>query len=147
MDTICNDPVFGTMQYKHGWQKRENVTLLGKIWPLTIAAQAYRGKPITAAEQTGYQYVQKNWQRLQAELAQALTAYVRENAADIRPYYPRVETLLSPEGLVQAVTPKKLYCQLDGSVVLLLDCAWDEEDGLGIQVYPTLEIASQDAFL
>lgn len=48
---------------------------------------------------------------------------------------------------MKVVTPKTLLCQLDGSVVLLLDCLWDEEMGLGIQLYPHIEIADQDSFL
>lgn len=35
----------------------------------------------------------------------------------------------------------------DGDTVLLFDTDYDIENGLGIQIYPKIEIGPQDAFL
>ena len=34
-----------------------------------------------------------------------------------------------------------------GQLVLLCEAKWDTENGIGIQIYPTMEIGPQDTFL
>lgn len=147
MEKVCMDSVFGTMTYRHQWYKHETMSLFGKRYDLKVAAQAYSGKAITDEERKGYHYIKEHWDILQKDVGKALSDYVSDNAQDISLYCPEIQKVSTPEEFMKVVTPKTLLCQLDGSVILLLDCLWDEEMGLGIQLYPHIEIADQDSFL
>lgn len=45
------------------------------------------------------------------------------------------------------VTPRTLLFQRNGNVVLLLDCVWDAEHGIAVQLMPDVTVGSQDVFL
>lgn len=147
MEKVCTDSVFGTMTYRHQWYKNETMVLFGKKYDVKVAAQAYSGKDITDEERKGYQYIKEHWTTLQKDIWKALSDYVSENVQDITTYCPEIQKVSTPEEFTNVVTPKVLLCQLDGSVVLLLDCIWDEENGTGVQLYPRIEVADQDSFL
>ena len=147
MEKVCTDSVFGTMTYRHQWYKNETMVLFGKKYDVKVAAQAYSGKDITDEERKGYLYIKEYWDILQKDIGKALSDYVSDNAQEISPYCSEIQKVSRLEEFTKVVTPKTLLCQLDGSVVLLLDCLWGEENGLGIQLYPHIEIADQDSFL
>lgn len=147
METTCHDAVFGLMTYHHQWQKKSSLNFLGQEWPVLIAAQAYTGDPISPAEQETYLWVQKNWNSLQGKADQVLKEYIRDNCEDVAQYWPAIRGLETSAEIAQAVTPRILRFQRDGSAVLLLDCLWNVENGLGIQLYPTVTAAGQDFFL
>lgn len=147
METTCHDTVFGLMIYRHQWQKKSTLNFLGQMWPILVAAQAYTGKPITTAEQESFVWVKKNWHSLQGKAEEALKNYIVENRSDLAQYWPAVRGLESRAEIAKAVTPRMLLFQRDGSAVLFLDCQWDQENGLGIQLYPAIEVAAQAAFL
>lgn len=147
MEKVCTDPVFGTMIYQHQWYKHEPRVLLGKKYDLKIVAQAYRGNAITDEERNGYHYIKEHWNALQEDIWKALSDYMSDNVQDISPYCPEIQQVSTQEDFTKLVMPKTLLCQLDGSVILLLDCIWDEENGIGVQLYPHIEVADQDSFL
>ena len=91
--------------------------------------------------------MKKNWHSLQGKAEEALKNYIVENSSDLAQYWPAVRGLESRAEIAKAVTPRMLLFQRDGSAVLFLDCQWDQENGLGIQLYPAIEVAAQAAFL
>lgn len=130
METKVNDAVFGSMTYKHLWEKREALSLFGKENEITVAARAYSGKPITDAQRKSY----KAFIDDKASYLGKIEAALREYAA-------------GKGDVASMVKPKTLVFMTDGTAVLLLDCTWDEEHGVGVQLMPDIKVGSQDIFL
>lgn len=147
MEMTYTDAVFGTMKYRHQWYKDEILRLFGKQWNIVIAAQAYTDEPIVEAEQKTYQYVKAHMESIQKEIETRFIIYVNDNIADIQEELREIHQITKAEELAGILTPKIFLFQKNGNAVLLLDCLWDEENGMAIQVYPDYEIADQDAFL
>ena len=143
MEKKCQDAVFGTMTYKHGWWKKETMMLLEKEWPITISAAAYREEPITQEERSSYQNFMEHTAQLTETAEQQLKEYVHENLAELKEYDPNVDV----DRLADCVTPKTLLFQQDGTTLLLLECTWDIENGIAVKLLPEIAIGAQDLFL
>lgn len=143
----CNDTTFGEMRYKHRWYKKQNVTLFGKEWEITIAAKAYSGKAITEAQQKSYLLFMENEKEYVKAIGEELKAYVNNNFHELAVYWMGAKIVENVEDLSQMVTPKTLLFKQDGSVIMLLDCVWDMENGIGVKLMPELVTGVQDLFL
>lgn len=143
MEKKCQDAVFGTMTYKHGWWKKETMTLFEKARPITISAAAYCEEPITQEERTSYQNFMAHIDQLTKTAERELKEYVHENLAELKEYDPNVDA----DRLENYVTPKTLLFQQDGTTLLLLECTWDIENGIAIKLLPEVAIGAQDLFL
>ena len=132
MEKKCQDAVFGTMTYKHGWRKKETLTLFEKEWPVTISAAAYREEPITQEEKSSYQ-----------NFVEHTTKLMKIAEQQLKEYDPNSEA----ESLENYVTPKTLLFQQDGTTLLLLECTWDDENGIAVKLLPEIAIGAQDLFL
>lgn len=56
-------------------------------------------------------------------------------------------SVVDDDELRDEVTPKTLPITQDGMVVLLLECKWDAEHGIGVELLPKVTVGSQDSFL
>lgn len=45
------DKVFGEVEYKHSWTKKDSFLFLGKVYAVNITAQAYKGDDILESQQ------------------------------------------------------------------------------------------------
>ena len=147
METSCNDAVFGVMQYKHRWIKRQTISAFGKEWEVTVAAKAYSGKPITKEQQDAYTRFTENEIAEIATIENTILAYVNDNIKDLSAEWVGARKISVISDLAQVVTPKTILFKQDGTTIMLLDCAWDVEAGLAVKLYPELKIGSQDLFL
>ena len=140
------DRTFGKMEYKHGWLKTQEVNLHGKNWNLKIRAAAYTGEKICEEQRSGYRYFNDNIQRISEVCSEEIVKYVKEHTADIVGILPAIKDI--DESTVSCfVTPSTVLFDRDGSVVLLYDAKWDEDNGIGIEVHPKVKIGLQDEFL
>lgn len=140
MDMKCNDPVFGEMIYKHRWQKSETINMFGKNFDIVIAAKAYSEKPITKEQQDSYKNFKKNELKILNEVSLKITEYINSNKEDILINDTKLE-------LSKLLTPKTLLFKQEGDAILLFDCVWDIEHGIGVNITSNFEIGSQDIFL
>lgn len=147
METSCNDAVFGVMQYKHRWIKRQTISAFGKEWEVTVAAKAYSGKPITKEQQDAYTRFTENEISEIATIENTILAYVNDNIKELSAEWVGARKISVISDLAQVVTPKTILFKQDGTTIMLLDCAWDVEAGLAVKLYPELKIGSQDLFL
>lgn len=147
METSCNDVVFGVMQYKHRWIKRQTISIFGKEWEVTVAAKAYSGKPITKEQQDAYTRFAENESAEIAIVENTILAYVNDNIKELSAEWLGARKISVISDLAQVVTPKTILFKQDGTTIMLLDCAWDVETGLAVKLYPELKIGSQDLFL
>lgn len=143
----CNDIVFGEMCYKHRWYKKQYINIFGKEWEITIAAKAYSGKAITEDQRRSYLKFMENEKRYMKDIGEELKAYVNANLQELAAYWAKAKMVEKIEDLSQMVTPKTLLFKQDGSVVMLLDCVWNMENGIGVKLIPELVTGVQDLFL
>lgn len=140
MDMKCNDHVFGDMIYKHRWQKTETINIFGKNFDIAIAAKAYSKKPITKEQQDSYKNFKKNELNILNKVSLKITEYINSNKENISINDTNLE-------LSKLLTPKTLLFKQEGDAILLFDCVWDIEHGIGINITSNFEIGSQDIFL
>ena len=146
MGTTVKDRAFGEMEYKHGWVKKQEVTLQGKIYNLTIRASAYTGEKICEEQRGGYRYFKDNVRKISDLCGEQIIGYVKAHMDDLAVNFPAIAEI-SANNLSEYVTPRTVLFGRDGSVVLLYDAKWDEENGLGVEVYPEVKVGQQDEFL
>ena len=147
MDTKCMDDVFGEMTYKHRWVKNEVETFFGKKYTLQIVAKAYSGKPITDEQRITYKKYWKEKDRFKEILSNELMRYINDNILELAEHWVGARRVDKIEDLSAVVTPKTLLIKQDGSMLFLLECAWDIENGVAVKIYPDIAIGSQDLFL
>ena len=147
MEKKCNDAVFGEMTYKHRWYKKQQVSLFNKEWNITIAAKAYSGKPITEAQQNSYSKFIEGEKEMTAIIGEKLKEYINTNVLDLAEYWLGARKISSITELSQVVEPRTLLFKQDGTTILLLDCVWDKEHGIAVELIPEVTVGSQDIFL
>lgn len=143
----CNDIVFGEMTYKHRWYKEQDIKIFGRVWNITVAAKAYTGKPITKEQQDSYSNFKENEDKYITTIENELKTYVNNNFQEFVEYWDSAKSVENKEDLSQMVTPKTFLFKQDGTVVLLLDCVWDVENGIGVKILPEVSVGIQDLFL
>lgn len=143
METTCQDAVFGTMIYKYGWLKSGTVSLFGKEWPISVDAAAYSGEKITPEQRDSYQKFVNDRAGLLKTAEQQLKKYIKDNLEELREMNPDVNA----DKMVDMVEPRTLLFQQDGTAVLLLECIWDEENGIAVELLPDSRVGAQELFL
>lgn len=146
MSSKVKDEVFGEMTFLHPWVKKEEITLFGKIQTVRIAAAAFVGEGILDRQRDSYRFFKENIDKVSEKCEKALIEYVRKYGAEFYPYCPELAKADDTE-LVGFIVLKTVLFRRDGSVVLMFDAKWDEENGVGIQVYPDVKIGWQANFL
>lgn len=147
METSCNDAVFGVMQYKHRWIKKQTISVFGKTWEVTVAAKAYSGKPITKEQQDAYKRFSENESTEITAIEKTILSYMNDNIKELSAEWVGARKISAIADLAQVVMPKTILFKQDGTTIMLLDCVWDIEAGLAVKLYPEVKIGSQDLFL
>lgn len=138
-DQTCNNTTFGKMTYNHGWCRNDKISIFGNTYPLKILVAAYSGKPITDKQERAYRIFSKDKDKYLGTVSDALRKYVKNNNI--------TASVADDDELRDEVTPKTLLITQDGMVVLLLECKWDAEHGIGVELLPKVTVGSQDSFL
>ena len=144
MSDRINDTIFGTMEYKHGWIKKEKIILMGKEYELKIIASAFTGDQICDNQREAYKNFKAKLDKISRRIPVALDEYVEIHKAEIEEHFSEIG---DPEEAIKYVNPVSVLFDRDGKTVIMCDVDWDEENGLGIEVYPKYKIDLQDAFL
>ena len=147
MEATYNDPAFGVMTYKHRWYKQHKVALFNSDFDIVVAAKAYSGKEITKAQQESYKLYFDNEDKFASEIAEALKEYINLNLQELAAYWIGARSVDKASDLIDMVMPKTLLFKQDGSTIMLLNCKWDEEHGIAVQIFPSISVGSQDLFL
>lgn len=132
------DSVFGKMCYEHRWTKEENIYVFGKTQTIKICAKSFNEKPITDSQRASYLKIKKNLDDILNECAEKIYDYLNKF------YNAKLENRSKINEHIQFT---HIIFMQDGDTVLLFDTDYDIENGIGIQIYPEMEIGPQDAFL
>ena len=143
----CNDRAFGEMNYKHRWYKQQSIIIFEKSWDMTIVARAYSGKAITEEQRKSYSLFMQNETHFIDIISNELKKYVNFNLEEIASFWADARQINDVNELSQIVTPKTLLFKQDGATIMLFDCIWDIENGLGVEVLPNVLVGVQDLFL
>lgn len=147
MEEIYRDEIFGEMKYKHRWYKKDKIIIFGKKWKIILAVKAYSGKDITEEQKKSYSYYIENENLVIRLIEEKLIEYYNECFQSIAENWSDAHEVNSADDFFNIVCPKTLLIKQDGSMYLLLDCVWDEEHGIAVQVLPDVVVGSQDLFL
>lgn len=132
------DSVFGQMHYEHRWVKEENIYIFGKNQTVKICAKAFNEKPITDSQRASYLKMKKNLGNVLNECVGKIYDYLNKF------YNAKLEDISKVNEYVQFT---HIIFMQNGDTVLLFDTDYDIENGIGIQIYPEIEIGPQDTFL
>ncbi len=144
MSEKVKDSVFGEMEYKHRWIKKENITLLDKEYSLNIIASAYTGDQICDAQRDAYTAFTGKLDKISRRMPGMIEEYVEIHKAEIDEHFPEIG---EPAEAIKFVKPVSVVFARDGKTVIMCNVAWDEENGIGIEVAPKYTVDLQDAFL
>lgn len=147
MDTKCIDAVFGEMTYKHRWVKEDKEVFFGKEEEIKIVAKAYSGKPITDEQRDAYSRYLSNNDEIKRTVEDQLMGYINNNIEELAEYWVGARKIEKIEELANVVSVKTVLFKQDGTTLILMECAWDVENGVAVKVYPDVAVGSQDLFL
>jgi hypothetical protein len=126
--TKIQDPVFGEIEIKHGWRKKQVIQFWNKPVEFTIKAAKYGNEEITDTQRKNYQSVIDNI----AEIAERCKTVIN-----------MYKNKLNLEG---DVIPRTMIFFADGTHGILFDCDWDIEHGLSVSL-PDYTVGPQDVLL
>ncbi len=144
MPEMVKDPVFGEMEYKHRWVKKEKLMLLGKEREIKIIAAAYTGDEICDAQRNACMRFRREQEEIERKLPELIADYYEKNRAVIEEHYRAPEEGTDPTALVK---PVSLLFDRNGRAVILCDTDWDQESGIGIELFPEVKVDIQEVFL
>lgn len=136
-EITVNDEVFGLMTYKHRWIKKQDIQFIGNKFSVTIAAKAYSQKPISDEQRESYNFFISKEKDILDKAEQSLLVYAKAFEKSIN----------SENDLKNFVKPKTILFNQNGTRTMLLECSWDEENGIGIDLNSSFKVDVQDAFL
>lgn len=144
---MVDDSIFGKMVYKHGWVKTDSISFWGKRQSVIIAAKAYQNRPITKEEQDSYQWFQENIEEISQRSAKEIILYVNRNYKNWKMEWPEAHGFHDVNDVAGVIHLTKILFQRDGTILLLCEVPWDEENGMAVKVYPSFAVGPQDLFL
>ena len=144
MSDMIKDPVFGEMEYKHRWIKKEKISLLDKEYNLNIIASAYSGDQICDKQREAYTAFKGKLEKISRRMPGMIEEYVEVHKSDIEEHFAEIG---DPEDAIKYVKPVSVMFARDGKTIIMCNVDWDEENGIGIEVAPKYKVDLQDAFL
>lgn len=137
MNRKINDSIFGEMEYKFGWFKREILNLWGNEYEIIIKALTYNENNISEAQRNSYSKLKDNINEISNKSLGFVKDYIVKN------YEKEIET----KEILKLVFPKMILFKQNGDFGILCDTLLDEENGFVIIISPKYEVGIQDIFL
>lgn len=135
MSEKINDKVFGEMEYKYSWTKKDSFLFLDKAYTVNVTAQAYSCDNILESQQSNYANYKNYLQKHKTEIKEKLTEYF---------YLTYNANVLLHDCLV----PKTIIFERDDSWGILFDTDYDTENGVALFIVKgKTEVGPQDLFL
>ena len=129
------DKVFGEMEYKYSWTKKDSFLFLDKAYAVNVTAQAYKGNDILESQQSNYSNYRKYFEENKAEIKEKLIEYCKSTY--------NTDALLD-----ECLIPKTIIFERDNSWGILFDTDYDVEDGVAVFIInEKIKVGPQDLFL
>ena len=137
MNRKIKDSIFGEMEYKFGWFKREILNLWGNEYGIIIKVIAYSESEINEEQRNSYLRLKSNINEISKNSLELLKEYILKN----------YENEISENQIFKLVIPKTILFKQNGDFGILCDTSLDEENGFVIVLSPKYEIGIQDIFI
>ena len=137
MNRKIKDSIFGEMEYKFGWFKREILNLWGNEYEIIIKVIAYNEREINEEQRNSYLRLKSNINEISKNSLELLKEYILKN----------YENEISENQIFKLVIPKTILFKQNGDFGILCDTSLDEENGFVIVLSPKYEIGIQDIFI
>lgn len=137
MNRKIKDSIFGEMEYKFGWFKREILNLWGNEYEIIIKVIAYNESEINEEQRNSYLRLKSNINEISKNSLELLKDYILKN----------YENEISENQIFKLVIPKTILFKQNGDFGILCDTSLDEENGFVIVLSPKYEIGIQDIFI
>ena len=137
MNRKIKDSIFGEMEYKFGWFKREILNLWGNEYEIIIKVIAYNESEINEEQRNSYLILKSNINEISKNSLELLKEYILKN----------YENEISENQIFKLVIPKTILFKQNGDFGILCDTSLDEENGFVIVLSPKYEIGIQDIFI
>jgi len=129
------DKVFGEMQYKHSWIKKDSFIFLDKAYSINVIAQAYRNDDILESQQINYTNFRNYLDEYKEEIEKKLMEYCKTIC----------DATITLE---ECIKPKTVIFERDGSWGILFDTDCDVENGIALFVINNqIQVDREDLFL
>lgn len=129
------DKVFGEMEYKHSWTKKDSFSFLDKAYIVNVTAQAYKGNDILESQQSSYSNYRKYFEENKSEIKEKLIEYCKSTYDTDTP-------------IEECLIPKTIIFERDNSWGILFDTDYDVENGVALFVInEKIQVGPQDLFL
>ena len=129
-DEILKEPF-----YNFGWFYEKTITFFGKENNIKVDFEAYpETEQINQTQKDSFLRFYENIADLSKAAENQLNDYITKY----------VEGIYTIDKDVQLT---EVLINSDGELILLCEVAWDIENGLGIKIFPEIEIGPQDTFL
>lgn len=137
MNRKIKDSIFGEMEYKFGWFKREILNLWGNEYEIIIKVIAYNESEINEEQRNSYLKLKSNINEISKNSLELLKEYILKN----------YENEISENQIFKLIIPKTILFKQNGDFGILCDTSLDEENGFVIVLSPKYEIGIQDIFI
>ena len=137
MNKKINDKIFGEMEYKFGWFKKEILNLWGNKYEIIIKVIAYNVNEINEEQRNSYLKLKSNINEISKNSLELLKEYILKN----------YENEISENQIFKLIIPKTILFKQNGDFGILCDTSLDEENGFVIVLSPKYEIGIQDIFI
>lgn len=133
------DEVFGMMEYKHSWTRKEILKWNNTDYIVKLTAQAYSGDDILSTQRDMYLQYVENIDSLFSKALPLLHDYCSKALA---------VTSLTDNKLKSQLVPKTILFERDNTWGVLFDFALDQENGLAIfLINNEIKVGPQELFL
>ncbi len=129
------DNIFGEMEYKHSWTKRDSFIFLNKEYIVNITAQAYKGDKILESQQNNFkiykEFLNKNNENIQEKLQKYFKDMFNTDAS-----------------LTSLLKPTNIIFERDESWGILFESDCAIENGIAMFVENgNIKVGSQNEFI
>ncbi len=129
------DAVLTDAFFNYGWCFKKRISFWGKENDIQFVFEAYpETEKINSVQKTSFLEFYANIGDLSKITFNEINSYIERSVG-------------GDYTIEDDVQLKEILVKQDGELVLLCEASWDVENGLGIQIYPKIEIGPQDAFL
>ena len=133
------DKVFGKLEYRHSWIRKEILKWNNVDCIVKLIAQAYTGDDVLESQRNMYLEYVKNIDSIISKAMPILNEYCKETF--------KIE-ILSDDDLFALLTPKTILFERDNSWGILFDLELDDENGIAFFIIDNeIKVGPQELFL
>ncbi len=142
---IINDEVFGELRFSYAWKKEVDQTMFGVTNKVELIVEGNdENETIRNEQRMSYREFQTRNSEIIKTTEEAILEYYKRVCDDLQiPSVKKIE-MASQVQLTGIVFPMVID-EGDISVGFLLECTWDTEHGLGVEIINgKIEVSTQD---